>query len=258
MVRARGFTLVELLVVVAIVAILAAILFPVFARARGAARQTQCSAHIRQLGTAFFLFAQDNDGRYPPIVAPDPAAKALRWWMDLVQPYAKSRSLFACPDDDSLRAAAFPGTLAGQCSYVLRDRYSYQDAAGNLRASFVPYSLVRSHADPSSIAFLRCSRGLLDQMPGDPDKAGPFSYTNYAGACGLAPLNPPGRQPALASATDPHVGSNESKTLRHNDGANYLYLDGHARWLHRDTVGNSIYHQLRGEYANGDGLPVAF
>ena len=46
--KQHGFTLIELRVVIAIIAILAAILFPVFARAREAARKTSCLSNMKQ------------------------------------------------------------------------------------------------------------------------------------------------------------------------------------------------------------------
>lgn len=56
-----AFTLVELLVVVAIIAVLAALLFPVLAAARNKARQTQCAAQLRQIGMSWLLYAEAND-----------------------------------------------------------------------------------------------------------------------------------------------------------------------------------------------------
>jgi prepilin-type N-terminal cleavage/methylation domain-containing protein len=61
--RAGGFTLVEMLVVVAIIAALAAILMPSVARAREMARRVQCLSNLRQLGTAWVAFASDHDGQ---------------------------------------------------------------------------------------------------------------------------------------------------------------------------------------------------
>src|SRR5438445_10640700 len=76
-VRKSGFTLIELLVVIAIIAILAAILFPVFARARESARRATCLSNLKQLGTAFQMYAQDYDETYPSglvLAVPGPAA----------------------------------------------------------------------------------------------------------------------------------------------------------------------------------------
>ena len=64
--KRRAFTLLELVFVIAIIAVLAAILFPMFARARERARRSSCASNLFQIGTALTLYAQDNDGRFPP------------------------------------------------------------------------------------------------------------------------------------------------------------------------------------------------
>jgi type II secretory pathway pseudopilin PulG len=53
------------LVVIAIIAILAAILFPVFARARENARRSSCASNLKQIGLALAQYAQDYDERMP-------------------------------------------------------------------------------------------------------------------------------------------------------------------------------------------------
>ena len=63
---ALGFTLVELLVVVGILAVLIAILVPALATARELARQTACRSNLKHIATANHLFAEDNQGRLVP------------------------------------------------------------------------------------------------------------------------------------------------------------------------------------------------
>jgi prepilin-type N-terminal cleavage/methylation domain-containing protein/prepilin-type processing-associated H-X9-DG protein len=60
-----AFTLIELLVVIGVIAIIAALLFPVFASARDKARQATCLSNLRQIGAALHLYIQDYDERMP-------------------------------------------------------------------------------------------------------------------------------------------------------------------------------------------------
>ena len=65
--RPGAFTLVELLVVIGIIATLVAILLPTLGRAREAARAANCLSNLRQINTAFMLFAHDNKGYLPQV-----------------------------------------------------------------------------------------------------------------------------------------------------------------------------------------------
>jgi prepilin-type N-terminal cleavage/methylation domain-containing protein len=63
--RVGGFTLVELLVVISIVALLVAILLPALGKARGVANMTKCSSNLRQVGLLEHNYANDYDGLIP-------------------------------------------------------------------------------------------------------------------------------------------------------------------------------------------------
>lgn len=61
----KGFTLIELMIVIAIIAILAAILVPNFVKARAQGQLTACKSNLKNLGTACEMYAADHNGRYP-------------------------------------------------------------------------------------------------------------------------------------------------------------------------------------------------
>jgi prepilin-type N-terminal cleavage/methylation domain-containing protein len=99
----RGFTLVELLVVIGVIAVLIALLVPTLAKARRSAQDLVCVSNVRQIANIFFVYANENKGYYPPL-APDVSSPILDHWVFKVSPYfrksdqlAVGRDYFVCP-----------------------------------------------------------------------------------------------------------------------------------------------------------------
>ena len=146
--RSGGLTLVEMLVVVAIIAILASIMFPVFSRARAAARKTACSSNLRQIGTAFELYVSDNDECFPyasrdcPAITSPPNLNAGRLlWPEAIQPYCRNTDLFTCPEVPQMTFGPAPAPMLDGGSYGMNaftagGRFigAFEDPAGTVLA----------------------------------------------------------------------------------------------------------------------------
>ena len=113
-----GFTLVELLVAVGIIALLIAILLPALSAARESANRIKCAGNLRQMGQFIYLFAKDHKDRIPQ--GQDTPASGLGsqlpTWMYtkdyfvLVDSYGANQRLFICPSSPaaSLGPGGFP------------------------------------------------------------------------------------------------------------------------------------------------------
>ena len=111
---ARAFTLVELLLVIAIIAILAALLLPALTVAKSKGNRIACSNNLRQLGLSFQMYAADNDGKLPAnnpgdqmakiwvpgnMVLPEEATNSTLLRQGKLFPYANHVATYHCPAD---------------------------------------------------------------------------------------------------------------------------------------------------------------
>ncbi|MHB9130624.1 MAG: DUF4349 domain-containing protein [Armatimonadota bacterium] len=86
--RHGGWRILEWAAVAGIMAVMAAIMFPVFAKAREKSRQTTCTSNLRQIATAIQMYVQD-EGVYP----------SADRWAETVLTYVGSPKIFFCPAD---------------------------------------------------------------------------------------------------------------------------------------------------------------
>ncbi|HAZ62569.1 MAG TPA: hypothetical protein DCZ72_03015 [Armatimonadetes bacterium] len=108
------------MVVIAIIAILAAILFPVFAKAREKARTASCASNLKQLGNAMRMYVDDYDGLSvscaisgsSPAVMPERQG-ARADWTDHLYPYVKSGAVYVCPSSPTDKPSPTYGRSGG-------------------------------------------------------------------------------------------------------------------------------------------------
>ncbi len=252
----RAFTLVELLVVLAIISILAGILFPVFASAKRVAVRTQCLANFANAGKATLLYVGDYDDRLMPTnhrpgMPPDPVLD--RTWPQLLLPYVTNFRTFDCPaQPNSMEfGGAFdpdllPGDYAaryytaslhsdlGYNAYYLSP-ITYQENAWAARPRSTtevppPTLLYIESGDGKSGAYIvspPCryvadSRGWVDTFVPSAVRAAPSGGPGGYGDMVYAPVK--GWNPSAPSESLPYGGV----FLRHGDRLNIARLDGSA------------------------------
>jgi len=210
--RGKGFTLIELLVVIAIIAILAAILFPVFARAREKARQTSCLNNVKSLALATLMYAGDYDERLP-----------LRWHStddhfgvpDQILPYVKNNQIFECPswsDTSPDHSHISPMSYTWPGGGPAHPESPCATCGATCGANYFPFDGYRGVKLAVIEAPANCI--MIYEFEGnggtDHDRG---VHTFYE-----------------ARSRDPNYA-------RHNDGNNYAFLDGHAKWLKETKAG---------------------
>lgn len=97
-----GFTLIEMLVIVAILTVLASILWPVFHRTHCDERAASCQSNLKQIGLALAQYKQDYDDRLPAIVNGTYHKGQQRYalsWRGVLKDYLKANGVWKCPSN---------------------------------------------------------------------------------------------------------------------------------------------------------------
>jgi prepilin-type N-terminal cleavage/methylation domain-containing protein/prepilin-type processing-associated H-X9-DG protein len=220
----RGFTLVELLVVIAVVAVLAAMLLPVLSRARESARRAACQSNLRQIGTAFRLYASDYDGLYP--CNGDRNLWMGRNWRVVIQSYPPGGRMQSLPP-------GYPQPVQVQHSDVLLcpsderavqvwERTSYAYSATFFHTPEQTNSLA-SVLQGSSCANWQAIVGALQSLPTVPQSEAVVAF--------------PAQKALSAEWLSNHDKFASDCGFWSWDGsANYLFADGHVKFLRRRQI----------------------
>ncbi len=204
----KGFTLVELLVVIAVVAILSSILMPVFGRARAAARSTACVSNLRQIGQAFAMYAQDWEGSLPSAMPYAVVAPEGRAWMPALMPYVKDARIWICPENTMPVPSYAYNTFLGFPRIM---GMGYGNSGLTMDTISVPANTFLAFDTPNN-------RADANNLNG-----GMGSYMIYVMPGQLAE-----RHPNWESAYRERAPWQKP---RHQDGNNVVFADGHVKWV---------------------------
>jgi prepilin-type processing-associated H-X9-DG protein len=201
--------------VIAIIAILAAILFPVFAQAREKARQTACLSNMKQLGPAGMMYIQDYDETMfcysNKVTAPD--GNSTSYWTNMLDPYVKQRNLWSCPsfDDNGAKISANSTTYGVNMNHVVKN----------------------PPAEPLGLAeFTRAA----DLMWMTESQSSPLLRARDASCKGFQQGYLSVYCPLKHSTECPEVEITRAVDPRHNGGANVLFVDAHAKWMKAEPI----------------------
>ena len=194
----EGFTLIEIIIAIAVIAIITAILYPVFAQVREKGRQSVCLSNTHQLALAIFAYCQDSDERLPPAAAHG-TTKTIILWPDMIAPYVRNDKVRLCPSDAKASRNSY-----GANEFAFRD----ETDPDNLD---VPLNILAAFKSPTQTIMLG------DIGTGDDLK------TNRPDAYKMMP-------PTQVLQDD----ADARPSARHQGYANLAFMDGHTKSMPLD------------------------
>jgi len=237
-----GFTLIELLVVIAIIALLMSILMPALQRVKKQARTVACQANLRQWGTIFSIYFEDNNGYF----AYGDSSGQWRW---VLQDQHRDRSLSAfCPEAANIDRLS--GTYGAWSLLNLDADYVAQIDAGSYGINRWIYN--RTENQPSENYFRSYNVNGTNQIP-------LFLDCSWYGGGPLDVDYPPEYEGHTDSGTGNWRDNNMRRFClnRHAAATNGLFLDFSVRKLGLKELWTLKWHlnyKTTGIWTNAGGV----
>ncbi len=130
--RRRGFTLIEILVVITIITILAGMLVPVLSKAREKARRVNCAGNLKCSGLALLMYSGENSGFFP-LTPP-----GNNWEPLNTEGVLNDGKIYGCPSASNMKSTAADTNYAFMCSGI-------KDDNANPTATSICYDLSGNH-----------------------------------------------------------------------------------------------------------------
>ncbi|HYO11063.1 MAG TPA: prepilin-type N-terminal cleavage/methylation domain-containing protein [Tepidisphaeraceae bacterium] len=255
--RTLGFTLVELLVVIGIIAVLVGILLPSLSKARASAQSLACKSNLRQLVLATHLFANEHGGHLPH-ASNNGSNRMKGWntrlgkswefsepmwgWEQATMKYMnKNKGVFLCPGDTSdIVRYTWNDTMPNlpdkpdsdnvAASYRMNfSNASYEGNTGDYNTTeFITPKLTQIRTQDQAIVFMDGLGSHFDQI-GTPNNENHVNTKTWDGRLNIMPANPWNvayrrhSRSLKPTYNDPYAMKSAL--------ANYAFLDGHVETL---------------------------